>query len=182
MDNKKELGSDGRNYGQFAYFASRAKNCVLVYKPRVETILANGEVVVGKDDAGNLMKGERIEFYNGNKIYEKTEENKERIEFLQEKILHELALPNNKKTFIELTKPIKQIPEDEVAKLLAEKDEEIARLKGESTEAPVTPEVTAPETGAEPAQAEKPVETTPTTPAPADKTENPEVKKANVPF
>jgi len=128
MSNEKKA-SDGRNYKDYAYFTSKASNCSIIYKPRVERILNSGEKALVKDENGDEMVGFRIEFKNSNLMYKKTDLNAPLISFLRDFIEKEKHVAKNKKMFIELTKPVKNIPENEVEKLLAEKDAEIASLK-----------------------------------------------------
>jgi len=128
-DKKSTVSVDGRDYEKFAYFASRASNCSIIYKPRVEQILASGEKVVARDEKGKEMVGHRIEFHNHNLMYEKNELNAPLIQFLRGWIAEEDLLPKNKKLFIEITKPTKQFSEAEVDKMIGEKDAEIVRLK-----------------------------------------------------
>lgn len=132
--NKDEFIYDGMDFDKFAYFSSKGKNYAIIFKPRVEEVLASGERRVAKDDDGNLMNGVRIEFHNGMKRIEKTKENMPMIEFLREKCEKEKSVPLNRQQLKEIVKPVKKISEDKVKAMLAEKDAEIAKLKGEKKE------------------------------------------------
>lgn len=134
MNEETTLASDGRDYTKFVYFTSKASDCAIVYKPRVERVLDSGEKTIAKDEDGKEMTGHRIEFRNHNLTYEITDENKPMIDFLRGIILLEMDVPINKKLFIELMKPIKSIPENEVNSMLAAKDAEIKKLKEDAGE------------------------------------------------
>jgi len=124
-EEKKESLPDNKDYDKFAYFVSRAINYSVIFRPKVQELLATGEWRTAKDDDGNLMEGYRIEFHNGKLAYEKNELNKSLIEFLRLKIFAERDLPEKRKVIKEETKPIKKIPEDEVQKMLAEQEAEL---------------------------------------------------------
>lgn len=150
-DEKKSTASDSRDYENFVYFASRASNCGIIYKPRVERILDSGEKVIAKDEKGKEMLGLRIEFQNHNLSYKKDDPlAKPLIAFLRSIIEKEKDLPKNKKMFIEMTKPIKQFSETEVNKMMKERDVEIKRLKEKAGEK------SAPEKTSEKSEAETP--------------------------
>ncbi len=124
---------DDKDYKKYAYFTSKASNYSVIFKPQVEEILADGSRRIAKGDDGKEMVGLRIEFRNGMLRYEKTEENMPMIKFLRTKCENENKEPANRQQLKEITKPIKMVKEEEMKTKLAEKDEEIKKLK-EQTE------------------------------------------------
>ncbi len=142
------VNKDGRDYDKYVYFASKAQNYTLLWKPRVEEKLATGERRVAKDEKGNEMGGFRIEFTNRMLRLEKSKENEKKIEFIRARCEADKwfdypkktsLMPESRRMLKEVTKPIVKIPEDEVKKMMSGKDEKIKELeaklaaKGEKT-------------------------------------------------
>jgi len=132
MTNENENLHSDKDFDKYVYFASKAKNYTIIYKPMVEELLATGERRVAKDDDGKLMSGVRIEFHNGMKRFEKSPENEAIIEFVRAKCKGEENEPESRRMLKEITKPIKKISEDVVREMMSEKDAEIERLRAEN--------------------------------------------------
>jgi hypothetical protein len=111
-----------KNYEQYAYFVSRAKNFAISIKPDRKKIV-DGEVV--------FEPGLRLEFNNGMLRVEKNKENEVIIEKLREKLKQESVIDPKRRLFYEESEPENMLPESKVKEALNKKNEEIARLKKE---------------------------------------------------
>ncbi|HNV62180.1 MAG TPA: hypothetical protein PKN54_04445 [Candidatus Cloacimonas acidaminovorans] len=111
-----------KNYEQYAYFVSRAKNFAISIKPDRKKII-DGEVV--------FEPGLRLEFNNGMLRIEKNKENEPIIEKLRNKIKEESVLDPKRRLFYEEIEPETMLPESKVKEVLENKNQEIARLKKE---------------------------------------------------
>lgn len=110
-----------KDFKKYAYFRSKAKNYAVCIKPERKAIV-DGEVVI-KDP------GLRVEFDNGMKRIEKTEEGMVIINFLRERIKTEEPLGVSQKSLFEEVEQEAMIPESKVAEILLSKNAEIDDLK-----------------------------------------------------
>lgn len=100
-----------KNYNEYAYFISRAKNLGIVIRPDKKKIV-DGEVVF---DAGL-----RVEFNNGMLALKKSKENEKVLAILRDKIAEEQDLDPRRRTFWEEMPPKEMVDAEKVEEVLAE--------------------------------------------------------------
>ena len=114
---------EDKDYDKYVYFVCRPSKFAIVIKGTKKKIV-EGEVV--------YEEGLRLDFNNKMLRIEKTEENKELIKKIREKLKKEENQDPKRRSFFEETRPIKMLPEEKVIELVGKKNDRIEELEAEN--------------------------------------------------